>query len=307
MHLSDLKPPLTIKTVKKFFLFFIKDKGRARLSLGLLVMTGVIGLSCLITPALVKADRLESESYIIQFGNFNTGAGKTNEERAADGEPFSHQVSYTMGQTAAGPYGDFGAGGSTYFIGSGFQYIYQIEEFQFSISDIQLEFDNVLAGSHHTNTNQLTVNTRGAGGFSVFAYELAPLTSSAGSTIPDTTCDSTTDPCDETEAKPWINEDVPGFGFNVHGTTAASDFQLSDSDCSLESSCSDQGEENCPTDCYRQFADISSGTETMQPVMSSLVIAENESVTVTYQLGISPAQPAGNYETGIVYVAVPGY
>jgi hypothetical protein len=45
----------------------------------------------------------------------------------------------------------------------------------------------------------------------------------------------------------------------------------------------------------------------MQPVMSSANIVKDESVTITYKVGIAATQAAGDYETSIIYVAVPGY
>jgi hypothetical protein len=229
------------------------------------------------------AERLESESYIIQFGNFNSGSGRR--------EGTNYNLSYTLGQTAAGPYGDYGS--SNYFIGAGFQYIYQIGEFSFTISDIDIELGTLTPNTHHTATNQLTINAKGAGGYQVYAYEQYPLTHHNGSTqIPDTSCDSGT--CDQTEAKPWTINSVPGFGFNMQGENVSTDFTSDDPDCSTDN------------ECFRQFADESSG-ETMQEIMGTDFIVTDDTGTVTYKLGVSGEQQAGTYQTGIVFIAVPGY
>lgn len=241
----------------------------------------------LLSPPLSLAERLISESYVIQFGNFNMGAGKR--------EGTLYNVSYTLGQTAAGPYGDYGPSGSNYFVGAGFQYIYQIGEFAFSISDTDLDLGILTPGVHNSVNNTLTISTRGAGGYKVYAYEQYRLALQGGvAWIPDTDCD-TGYTCTVSNAKPWIDQSIPGFGFNAQGDTVSSDFTaLGNLDCSTDS------------ECFRPFADASQGGS-MQVVMSDTSIAKNEQALITYKVGIEPTQTAGQYETGIVYVAVPGY
>lgn len=238
-------------------------------------------------PSSALAEELTSNSYIIQFGNFNMGAGK----REGD----LYNVSYTLGQTAAGPYGEFGAEGSTYFVGAGFQYIYQIGSFGFSISDTDLDLGLLSPGIHNTASNTLTISTRGAGGYSVYTYEQYRLALQGGlDWIDDTTCDSGYT-CTVNSAKPWTDQDQPGFGYNAQGETVSSDFTTS-------------GNPNCSSDgeCFRPFADASQGG-TMQLVMSDTKIAKNQEALITYKAGITGDQTAGSYETGIVFIAVPGY
>lgn len=222
-----------------------------------------------------QADRLKSNSYVIQFGNFNIGSG--------GGETTNYGLTYTIGQTAPGPFGAYGS--SNYFIGSGFQYIYQINPFGFSIDNVALDLGELTIGDHSSATNKLAITTRGAGGYTIYAYEQTPLTHSNGTdTIPDTTCDAGV--CDETIAGVWTTPTVPGFGFNVAGDHVAADF--------LDGT------------YFRQFAD-DSAAEDMQPVMTSSNVANNEEATVTYKVGIDSSVAAGNYQTGVVFVAVPGY
>lgn len=224
---------------------------------------------------LAQADRLESESYIIQFGSFNIGSGETDNS--------NYGLTYTIGQTAPGPFGEYGV--SNYFIGSGFQYIYQINTFGFSIDEVALDLGELTVGQHNTASNKLTITTRGTGGYTIYAYEERPLTHSAGSEIiPDTTCDG--GGCDETISGVWTNQAVAGFGFNVDSTDAAADF--------LDST------------YFRQFADDSGG-EDMQVIMSNSNVVNNRDGTVTYKVGINGTMAAGNYQTAVAYVAVPGY
>lgn len=227
-----------------------------------------------LAPAL--AERLESDSYVIQFGNFNVTAGEK--------ESASYKVTDTVGQTGAGPYGAYGA--SSYFVGGGFQYIYQIDQFSFAISKLSIDLDELTTGAHNTDSLTLTITTGGAGGYAVYTYETKPLTHEDGThTIADTTCDSGS--CDETAAGIWTNVTIGGFGFNASGNDVESDFLT--------------------TDHFRQFADAASA-ETMQSIMSSNDVVQNETATITYKAGLSDAsQAAGRYDTATVFVAVPGY
>ena len=119
----------------------------------------------LIYAFATQADRLESNSYVIQFGNFNMTAGEK--------ESSSYKVTDTVGQTAAGPYTS-----ASYFVGSGFQYIYQIPNFRFTISDVDINLGILTSGAHNTDSHTVAITTRGAGGYTVYAYELKPLTHS---------------------------------------------------------------------------------------------------------------------------------
>jgi len=247
-----------------------------------------VSLIALFRPQLIKAERLTSDSYIIQFANFNMGAGKFDPGTL-------YNVSYTLGQTAAGPYGKFGEGEeSYYFIGAGFQYIYQIGEFKFTISDIDIDLGTLTPGAHNTGNNTLTISTRGAGGYTIYTYEQHPLTHRGGlDFIPDTECDVGYT-CDPENAKPWLMENVEGFGFNAAGDSVAEDFTSANPVCITD------------TECFRPFADVSGGG-VMKPIMGSDNIARAEQATITYKAGISGAQAAGHYETSIIFVAVPGY
>lgn len=239
----------------------------------------ILGLSFLgVSPWLVtpaQADELRSDSFVITFGNFNLTSGEKSSS--------SYKVTDTVGQTADGPFGSYG--GSTYFVGSGFQYIYQIDTFRFTISDVDIDLGSLTAGAHNTASHNLTITTRGAGGYSIYAYELHPLRHSNGSDqIADTTCDAGT--CTQTTAAVWSNQSIAGFGYNMSGNDVPAAF--------------------VDSTYYKQFAN-NQAAEAMQVVMSSSNIASSRQSTVTYKAGISGTQVAGNYQTGVAYVAVPGY
>lgn len=223
-----------------------------------------------------KAENMSSNSYYLQFGNFNMGSGEFDR-----GNQFG--LTYTLGGTAIGPFGEYGT--SQYFIGSGFQYIYQIRQFSFSLSKLIIDFGELTAGIFANDNHTLTINTGSAGGYQIYVFENRPLTHSNNSSeqISNTTCNSG---CSKSLAGIWDNPSNDGFGYNVLGDNVASDF--------INSS------------YFRPFADNSSG-EDMEIIMSSPDVAFAETATITYQAVPSVAQAAGDYQTYVIFVAVPGY
>ena len=223
----------------------------------------------------VKAERLESDSYVIQFGNFNVTSGEKSSA--------NYNVTDTVGQTAAGAFGEYGTSG--YFVGAGFQYIYQIKDFSFIISDVNMNLGELVSGAFGTDTHTLEITTRGAGGYSVYAYELHPLRLQGDTDeITDTTCDAGT--CTTASAGIWTDPTVSGFGFNIQGDDVATDF--------------------VNNTYFRPFADDEAAAP-MQAIMSSNNVGYKRQSTVTYQAAKSGNTAAETYETAVVYVAVPGY
>lgn len=223
----------------------------------------------------VLADTLESNSYVIQFGNFNVTSGEKSSG--------NYSVTDTVGQTGAGPYGEFGSG--SYFVGAGFQYLYPLDEFRFSISKLQISLGQLTAQAHNTDTNSLTITAPTAGGYQIYAYAQHPLKLTNGTaTIADTTCDA--GDCDETAATVWQNQAVGGFGFSVDSLDAMADFLTPNH--------------------YRQFAN-NALSEPMQVIMSNPGYSIDRTATITYKAGLFGSEPSGNYETSIIYIAVPSY
>lgn len=241
--------------------------------LALLFVTA-LGLVVAVSPAL--AERLESDSYVIQFGNFNITAGEK--------ESSTYKVTDTVGQTGAGPYGEYGV--SNYFVGGGFQYIYQIQDFSFVISKLLIDFGQLNVGLHNTDSHTLTITTRGGDGYKIYAYEEHELqhTTEPATYIPNTTCDAGT--CTHIAAGLWTNTTVDGFGFNMSGDDIPADFVSANH--------------------FRSFADRANSEE-MQVVMENTNSVREAQSTVTYKAGLSGNQAAGDYTTAIVFVAVPGY
>jgi hypothetical protein len=234
--------------------------------------TLLLVLGSLASTKIVFAQNLESDSYIIQFGNFNVTSG-------AKGSA-SYNLTDTVGQVGSGPYSS-----TSYFVGAGFQYIYQIGEFSFSLSKTLIDFGELIIGIHSTDSHTINISTKGAGGYSVYAYELHPLRHQNGIIdIPNTTCDN--NDCDHINAATWVNESIPGFGYNMSGDDVPSEFVSGD--------------------FFKSFAD-DEASEDMQVVMSSNDIANQREATTLYKAGIDSNQAAGQYETAVVFVAVPGY
>ncbi|MFH1601467.1 MAG: hypothetical protein ABIB61_00740 [Candidatus Shapirobacteria bacterium] len=219
----------------------------------------------------VNAANMDSDSYKIQGGNVNIGGG----EKSSD----SYNLTDTIGQIAPGDYQSDG-----YWLRAGFQYIHSIIPFTFTISDLSIAFGSLVPGTPSTDTNTLNVSAGGAGGYQVLAFENHPLRSEQANDIVDTTCDTLS--CDETDADPWINDSIYGFGFKISGDDIPEDFEDST--------------------FFRQFAD-QEGAESAQIVMSSDAVTSSSTATVTYKVNISGSQAAGNYENAITYIAVPGY
>ena len=125
----------------------------------LLALVLLFGQFCLAQS--IRAENMESASYYLQFGNFNMGSGKF--------DPGSdYNLSYTMGGTAVGPYGEYGT--TDYFLGSGFQYLYQIDQFAFSLSKLSIDFGELTAETFATDSHTITINTGSAGGYEVYVF-----------------------------------------------------------------------------------------------------------------------------------------
>lgn len=239
-------------------------------------LLAALALLCLLVvpTQLAFAENLSSDSYIIQFGNFNVTSG----EKGSD----NFSLTDTVGQVGAGPYGQYGS--SSFFVGGGFQYIYQIPEFSFRLSKLAVNLGELTPGAHNTDSHSMAITTRGAGGYVVYAYEEHELQHTDGSdTIPDTNCDTA---CSTTAAGIWTNQGQPGFGYNMSGHDIPSDF--------------------IDNNYFRPFANRALAAP-MQAVMSSNNVAQNREATITYKAGLAGSQAAGRYETTIVFVAVPGY
>lgn len=229
----------------------------------------------LITIDQVLAFTMSNSNWIIDFANLNMTSGKPTGT--------NYKVSNTVGQIAPGLYT-----GTNYTVRAGFQYVYSIIPFRFSISNLEIDFGTLTPTNPVTRTSTLTVSIGSANGYTVTAFENhALLIPGNGQMIPDTTCDSGT--CSETTSSAWTSTLAYGFGYrcdNVSGTDCASGFSSGNN--------------------YKQFAN-NSLNELSQPVMVGTNVGRNKQATITYKVNISGTQPPGSYTNQIVYMAVPTF
>lgn len=221
-----------------------------------------------LTPA-VRAETLESSNYKIRMGNFNVTSGFKSSS--------SYNLTDTVGQIAAEFFSSSG-----YHIKAGFQYIYTLYDFSFSISSLAIDLA-LTPNTFSTGSHTLTVSSPGQG-YTVSAYEIRKLTNTTGETIPNTTCDSGT--CTTTSAGLWTTPTNNGFGYNLTGNDISPDFSTSS--------------------YFRPFPDFSL-SEPPATIMTTSSAGKNRVATVTYKLSPSGGQAAGTYTTQIIYIATPVY
>jgi len=212
---------------------------------------------------------MDSSNYKIRLGNFNMTSGSKSSA--------SYNLTDTVGQIAANYFSSTG-----YHVKAGFQYIYALYDFSFSISNLAVNLA-LTPNSFSTASHTLTVTTPGQG-YSVTTYETSKLTNDNSDTIPDTTCDAGT--CTESSAGAWTVATNNGFGYNVTGNDVATDF-------------------TGPT-MFRPFPDFSA-SEPPATIMTTTSAGKNRVATVNYKLSPSASQASGTYTTQIIYIATPTY
>jgi hypothetical protein len=219
-----------------------------------------------------NAQNMSNSSYILKMGNLNSIAGKPTGP--------NYKVSFTSGQTGANLFA-----GANYKVRAGFQYIYSIIPFRFSVANTGIDFSIVSPTVPVLRTSTLTVSNGPANGYQVTVSQNHNLrANSSGQEIPATTCDAGT--CTTSTAATWTNSLVYGFGYNCTNVTG--------SDCV-------SGFTN--STYYKSF--IASPSAIV--VMSSSSVSRSRVSTITYKLNISAAQAAGLYTNIINYIATPTF
>lgn len=228
-----------------------------------------------ITAQQVLAFTMSNSNWIIDFGNLNMTSGKKSNS--------NYSITDTVGQIAPGLYS-----GSSFKVRAGFQYVYSIIPFRFTISSLDINFGVLTPTNPVTRTNELTIYNGTANGYSVKAYEDHSLLKvGTGSMIPDTTCDGGT--CSEVTSSAWSNTLTYGFGYrcdNITGTDCGTGFTTSS--------------------YYKQFAN-NTYNESPIAVMAGTNVGRNKKVQITYKVNISGTQPPGDYFNQIIYLAVPTF
>lgn len=239
----------------------------------LISITATIFLFAFFVHSQVFADTLTSPTFEIKMGTVNiTGGRKTSA---------SYNLTDTVGQTFQGQFDSTG-----FTIKAGFQYIYSIIPFTFTISNLDLNFGSLVPGTPSLLTNILTVTTGSAFGYTVKVLEDHPLRLSNGvTTIPDTSCDLAST-CTQSDATPWITNTSYGFGYNIQGTEVDT-------------------AEFVDNTYFRPFP--IQNIDSPATVMSRNGVATQSAATVTYKINISGSQAAGIYQNNIQYVAIPAF
>ncbi len=219
-----------------------------------------------------NAQTMSNSSYIIRMGNLNSGSGKPTGP--------NYKVSFTLGQTGANLFT-----GPNFKVRAGFQYIYSIIPFRFSISSVLVDFGIITPGTPLTRAQRLTVSNGSAHGYQVTVSQNHNLrVNASGKEIPATTCDAGT--CTPSTAAAWTSSLVYGFGYrcdNAVGTDCDSQFSTST--------------------FYKPF--ISSPSATI--VMSSLNVSRRRISDVTYKVNVPNTQAAGLYTNILNYIATPTF
>jgi hypothetical protein len=167
--------------------------------------------------------------------------------------------------------------------------------FVFSISQTLIDYSTLSPTNPIKRSNELSVSTGSANGYSIIAFEdkelsaAAPLSGGSKSSafIPDTTCDN--GQCSQISSGPWTNPLTYGFGYrcdNVEGIDCASGFS--------------------EPELYKQFANASM-SETPQKIAASSKTESNNSVRIIYKLNIPGTQPFTFYSNTITFIAVPNF
>ena len=231
---------------------------------------------------------MQSSQYKIKWGNINIGA-------SGQSAPGQYKLSTTIGQATAGQMRQFDDVG--YVVSAGFQYWHTIIPFTFTVSKTNINLGTLDPNTERTDTATLSVSYGGAGFYQVTAIEEGKLSMMSGEFIIDTNCNSG---CSETVANIWNSNTAYGFGYSMAGEDVPADF-------------SDVG---CTPNCYRRFADRTTGENpsvimtsqnvtwivpTITPVVKDVIHAS----TITFKGIASGTQTGGTYRTTITFVATP--
>ncbi len=226
----------------------------------------------LLSVSEVQGQTLKNDNYILQMGNLNSISGRPSGS--------GYNLSFTSGQTPNNLFS-----GTNFKVRAGFQYIYSIIRFSFSISNTFIDFGVISPTSPVTRTNLLTVSNGSAYGYQVTVSQNHNLrVDNSGFEIPATTCDSGN--CTSTTSDAWTSSLTFGFGYrcdNISGTDCASGFSNST--------------------YYKSFVSSPSAVA----IMSSANVGRSRKAQVTYKVNVPGTQPAGLYRNILNYIAIPSY
>lgn len=241
-------------------------------------------ISYMLQAICVLADNMESSRYQMKFTTIDIGGASMTSSDV--------RLTTSIGQTAAHQFDSDG-----YTVKAGFQYIYSIIPFRFSISKTNIDFGNLIPNQPSEVSSTLTVSFGGSGQYQVTAAEEGPLQTMAGVIIPDTKCNGNKNTCDETIPQPWDARSAYGFGYSMD--INGKDIPQSFINCY-------QSNGNKP--CYRPFPDTTEPTpEPPAILMSSTNVGRNKQANIKFKVNIPANQTTGSYQTIVSFVATPTY
>lgn len=236
-------------------------------------------------PEFIFADFLYSPNYQIEAPNLNIGS--TTFTSPGSGT----KISSTLGQTAAEQFSSNG-----YFVRAGFQYIFSIAPFTFTLSNTNIALGNLTPGRPSTATTDLTVSFSSANGYQVTAREDDSLKTLNGTAIVDTACDSGA-PCTISSANTWSSNSAYGFGYNMNSNNYPNDVPADFA--SLK---------------YRPFANTALSQDPVIVMFADtttspahLHAGSTRQSTMTFKVNVPVSQTAGSYTTVIRFTATPLY
>lgn len=218
------------------------------------------------------AQDMSSQNFKLQQGNFNMTSG--NKASA------NFRLSDVLGQTAAGVFNSKG-----FILNAGFLNGAAGDVFTFSIDPQTIDFGSLTANTIVDKIIHISVSNGNTHGFSVHVAENTPLKTTVGAEITDTTCDSPTSPCTQTQASIWESIETYGFGYRITGRNTPADF--------------------VKEAYFRPFPSVSRNE---QPALLMLTQATKvvEQAKLTLRLNVSPKQSVGQYKNILQFSALVG-
>jgi len=223
------------------------------------------------TPTALSQTMTNSQ-YVLEMGNLNSFAGKPSNS--------SYRVSFSGGQSGTSLFS-----GPNYKVKLGFQYIYPLTPFRFTISSTLIDLGVISPTIPVTRTNQLIISNTSAHGYQVTVSQNHNLrVNYTGQEIPSTACDAGT--CTPSTAALWTNALTYGFGYRCDNVIST--------DCDTQFS---------SANFYKPFA----ASPSAAIIMSSVNSGDNKTSTITYKVNIPQSQSAGLYTNILNYIATPTY
>ncbi len=235
----------------------------------------VLGSLLFLTIKSASADKMNSPNYQIEWTNLNMTSGKKTSPDSGT------TVTDTAGQTAPGRYTSAG-----FIVRAGFQYMYSIIPFSFSLSKTIINLGTLTPETFTTETATLTVSSGSAFGYQVTVLADGKLRKNDSVFIPDTQCDNPLDPCTISQAKSWTSTLSYGFGYNMQGTDVPLTF--------------------VDETYFRPFPSAAEG-QNPAVVMTGTIVGKDKQATITYKVNVAATQEAGSYQNTINFVATPFY